>query len=79
MIFYVQDVFLLCILMIDNNFNSLYYIVSYRTNYMKWGSSSPGYRRRQIYMGNAEMPAEQTHAAANMPAAFFKCRKDVDQ
>mgnify|MGYP005772620213 FL=1 len=32
MIFYVQDVFLLCILMIDNNFNSIYYIVSYRTN-----------------------------------------------
>ena len=65
--------------MVDFIFLFEYYIVSYRTNYMKWGSLSPGYRRRQIYMGNAEMPAEQTHAAANMPAAFFKCRKDVDQ
>ena len=37
MIFYVQDVFLLCILMIDNNFKSLYYIVSYRTNYLEHG------------------------------------------
>lgn len=37
MIFYAQDVFLLCILMIDNNFNSIYYIVSYRTIFFDSG------------------------------------------
>ena len=31
-VFLKLNVFLLCILMIDNNFNSIYYIVSYRTN-----------------------------------------------
>ena len=47
MIFYVQDVFLLCILMIDNNFNSIYYIVSYRTNILDMERMWDGNVRQQ--------------------------------
>ena len=55
-IFPEQKVLVLCILMIDNNFKSLYYIVSYRTNYIYMGitprirpPADSGRRRRSCY------------------------------
>ena len=82
-IFPEQKVLVLCILMIDNNFKSLYYIVSYRTNYIYTWGLPLGYGLRQIPDGAGAAAIRTDAVPREKPAAFFKlegmCEKDVFQ